>query len=70
MYEKPLEEKLDELIGIVRILDTKINFLQEDIQEIKDFQLEQVKLGIETLISQMVAKAQEAEAKNWKVERL
>ena len=70
MYEKPLEEKLDELIGMVRVLDTKINFLQEDIQEIKDFQLEQVKLGLETLITQSVVKAQEAEAKNWKVERL
>ena len=54
MYEKPLEEKLDELIGMIRILDTKINFLQEDIQEIKDFQLEQVKLGLEALIKQSV----------------
>jgi hypothetical protein len=70
MYEKPLEEKLDELIGMIRVLDTKINFLQEDIQEIKDFQLEQVKLGLETLITQSVAKSQESEAKNWKVERL
>ena len=36
MYEKPLEEKLDELIGLVRAIDTKIMFLEQDLAELKE----------------------------------
>lgn len=35
MYEKPLEEKLDELISLLKAVDTKILFLQQDVEELK-----------------------------------
>ena len=36
MYENPIEEKLDELISLIRVLDTKLKFLQEDIDQLKE----------------------------------
>jgi prefoldin subunit 5 len=72
MYEKPLEEKLDELISLVRALDTKINFLQEDITEIKTAieDLPMIKACVEQLAYEQLQNIQQKEAKRWKVERL
>ena len=36
MHEKQLEEKLDELISLVKSMDTKILFIQQDIEELKE----------------------------------
>lgn len=35
MYEKETDSKLDELISLVKAMDTKLRFVMEDIEEIK-----------------------------------
>lgn len=59
-----LDDKLDELISLVRVLDTKINFIEEDISNIKE-DIMQMKLSMEMLEEQSVT-----ENSNWKVEKL
>ena len=61
-----MSEKLDELISLVRALDTKINFLMEDIELIKE-DLIQVKFLTEHPEEKELTK-EEAE-KRWKVEQ-
>ena len=65
MYENPIEEKLDELISLIRVLDTKIKFLQDDIDQLKE-DMTQVKFLAE---NPPEAEMSEEEAKKrWKVE--
>jgi hypothetical protein len=61
-----MSKKLDELISLVRALDTKINFLMEDIELIKE-DLIQVKFLTEHPEEKELTK-EEAE-KRWKVEQ-
>ena len=35
MYEKETDAKVDELISLVKAMDTKIKFVMEDLEEIK-----------------------------------
>ena len=65
MYEDPLEEKIDELMSLIRMLDTKIKFLQDDIDQIKE-DIIQIKFLVEEPPAREATK-QEAE-KKWKVE--
>ena len=66
MYENPLEEKIDELMSLVRVLDTKMKFLQDDIDQIKE-DIIQIKFLVEEPPEPEITK-EEAE-KKWKVER-
>ena len=69
MYEKPLEEKLDEIISMIRVLDTKIIFLQEDINTIRDDELQKVRVCVEQLARKDLDDVAREEAAKFKVER-
>ena len=67
MYEDPLEEKINELISLIRVLDTKIGFLSDDVEQIKE-DLIQIKFLVEEpAAAEAVANTKEDE-KRWKVE--
>ena len=70
MYEKPIEEKLDEILSLLRVLDTKIKFIDDDVQEIKNTELAHIKACVEQLAANDLQKIQSESAKNWKVERM
>ena len=70
MYEDTVIEKLDELISLVRVLDTKVYFIQQDIENLKQDQLEKIKRCVEQLALKQLDDIQEQEAKRWTVERL
>jgi hypothetical protein len=53
MHEKQLEEKLDELISLVKSMDTKILFIQQDIEELK----EQAQVTSDMVVTLMTAPA-------------
>jgi hypothetical protein len=65
MYEKPTDELIQELASLVRALDTKLNFLLEDVERIKEDVI-QVKFLVENPVEAEPSK-EEAE-KRWKVE--
>jgi hypothetical protein len=65
-----LEEKIDELLSMIRVLDTKINFLQEDINIIKDDQLDKLRLCVEQLAREDLNSVAEKAKAQLKVERL
>lgn len=65
MYENPIEEKLDELISLIRVLDTKIKFLQDDIDQLKE-DMTQVKFLAEN--PPETEMSEEEAKKRWKVE--
>ena len=66
MYEKPTDDLIEELTSLVRALDTKLNFLLEDIENIKE-DIIQLKVLVENPPEPEISKA-EAQ-KRWKVER-
>lgn len=70
MYEKPLEEKLDELMSMIRVLDTRIQFVQQDIEDLKQDDLYKIRCCVEQLAQKQLDSIQEQEAKRWTVERL
>lgn len=70
MYEDPILEKLDELMSLIRILDTKIQFIQQDIEDLKHDELEKIKRCVEQLALKQISEIEEQEAKRWTVERL
>ena len=70
MYEKPLEEKLDELMSMIRVLDTRIQFVQQDIEDLKQEELVKIRCCVEQLAQKQLDEIQEQEAKRWTVERL
>lgn len=70
MYEKPLEEKLDELMSMIRVLDTRIQFVQQDIEDLKQEELMKIRCCVEQLAQKQLDEIQEQEAKRWTVERL
>lgn len=70
MYEKPIEEKLDELMSLVKILDTKLNFLQQDIEDIKNDDLDKMRKCLEQLSQKQLKEIENQSSKNWVVERL
>ena len=43
MYEDPVLEKLEEILSLIRVLDTKMLFVQQDIEDLKNDQLEKIK---------------------------
>jgi hypothetical protein len=64
------DEQFQELMSELRALAMKIRFIEEDIQEIKDLKLEQIKACVEQLATEHLQRVQDNAAKNWKVERL
>ena len=64
------EEQFNALMSEIKILSTKINFLQDDIQELKDNELFYIKQCVEQTAERHLQQVQEQSAKNWKVERL
>jgi hypothetical protein len=64
------DEQFQELMSEIRALAMKIRFIEEDIQEIKDSKLEQIKACVEQLATEQLNRVQDSAAKNWKVERM
>lgn len=69
MPEQSIEEKLDELISMVRVLDTKIGFLESDIQDLKNQELMYIKECVEQMASGHLREVERKEAAKWKVEK-
>jgi hypothetical protein len=63
--ENQIEEKLDELLSLVRVLDTKLRFLQDDIDQLKE-DMTQVKFLAENPPAPEMS--EEEARKRWKVE--
>ncbi len=70
MYEDPILEKLDELSSLVRVLDTKINFLQQDLEDLKQNEITMMIKCLEQLAQQQLQNIEKESAKNWVVERM
>lgn len=70
MYEDPILEKLDELMSLIRVLDTKINFLQQDIEDLKQTEIQMMIKCLEQLSQQQLQEIEKESSKNWVVERL
>jgi hypothetical protein len=64
------DEQFQELMSEIRALAMKVRFIEEDIQEIKDLKLEQIKACVEQLATEQLNRVQDSAAKNWKVERM
>jgi hypothetical protein len=64
------DEQFQELMSEIRALAMKIRFIEEDIQEIKDSKLEQIKACVEQLATEQLNRVQDSAAKHWKVERM
>lgn len=61
-----LEEKIDELTSLVRVLATKIDWLEQDIAEVKALVGDLGTLQFEAFQK----KTEQENASNWKMERL
>lgn len=70
MHEDTVLEKLEELISLVRVLDTKIQFVMQDIDDLKQDELFKIKSCLEQLAQKQLVEVQQQEAKRWTVERL
>ena len=64
------DEQYNTLISEIRILHTKISFIESDITEIRDEHLHYVLEGLKTIVASNLEKVQEQEAKSYKVERM
>jgi hypothetical protein len=64
------DEQFQELMSEIRALAMKVRFIEEDLQEIKDLKLEQIKACVEQLATEQLNRVQDSAAKNWKVERM
>ena len=69
MPEKSIEEKLDELISMVRVLETKIGFLESDLQGLKNEELFYIKECVEQMATGHLREVERKEASKWKVEK-
>lgn len=65
-----IDEKLDTILAEVRVLQTKVQFLESDIAELKDTQIEYILQGLGTLIAARLEEIQKQEASTYKVERM
>jgi low affinity Fe/Cu permease len=65
-----IEEKLDEILSLIKILDTRIQFVQSDIDELKTGELYKIRNCVEQLAQKQLEAVQTQEEKNWVVERL
>ena len=67
-----MDNKLDEIMSMLRVLDTKLKFLQEDMDEVKPAveNLPMIKACVEQLAHEQLQNIQQQEANKWKVERL
>ena len=70
MYKEPIEEKLDEILSLLRVLDMKIKFVEDDIRDLKTGEIAEIKACVEQLALQQLEKVQTESAKTWKVERM
>jgi hypothetical protein len=70
MYEDPVLEKLEEILSLIRVLDTKILFVQQDIEDLKNDQLEKIKCCVEQLAQKQLDSVQDQSSSKWVVERL
>lgn len=70
MYEHSIIEKLEELASLIRVLDTRIQFVQQDIEELKQGELTAIKLCVEQLAQKQLEEVHDNTAKRWTVERL
>lgn len=64
------DEQFQELMSELRALAMKVRFIEEDLQEIKDIKLEQIKACVEQLATEQLNRVQDNAAKTWKVERM
>jgi hypothetical protein len=70
MYEHSIMEKLEELASLIRVLDTRIQFVQQDIEDLKQGELTAIKLCVEQLAQKQLEEVHDNTAKRWTVERL
>jgi archaellum component FlaC len=71
MYEdSTILEKLEELASLIRILDTRIQFVQQDLEDLKQGELTAIKLCVEQLAQKQLNEIHDNAAKQWTVERL
>ena len=70
MYEDSVMEKLEELASLIRVLDTRIQFVQQDIEDLKQGELTAIKLCVEQLAQKQLEEVHDNTAKRWTVERL
>jgi hypothetical protein len=66
----PVEEKLNEILSFLRVLDMKLKFVEDDIRDLKTQELAEIKACVEVLAEGKLQNIQQEAAKNWKVERL
>jgi len=64
------DDQFNTLLSELRIIQTKIGFLEADIAEIRDEHLHYVLEGLKTVVAANLDKVQEQEAKSYKVERM
>ena len=64
------DEQFNEIIGELRTIHAKINFLESDINELRDVYIENILAGLKTIVSASLQSVQAQEAKSYKVERL
>jgi hypothetical protein len=64
------DDQFNTLLSELRIIQTKIGFIESDIAEIRDEHLHYVLEGLKTVVASSLDKVQEQEAKSYKVERM
>jgi len=64
------DDQFNTLLSELRIIQTKIGFIESDIAEIRDEHLHYVLEGLKTVVASSLEKVQEQEAKSYKVERM
>jgi hypothetical protein len=64
------EEKLDEILSQLRVLDMKLKFIEDDLSDLKSQEIAEIKACVEQLAVGQLDKIQAEAAKNWKVERM
>jgi hypothetical protein len=72
MNDRPLEEKIDELLSIVKAMDIKLNWIQDDLAGLKQDveNLPKIQACVEQLAATDLMRVQEREKAKYKVERL
>ena len=70
MYKEPVEEKLDEILSLLRVLDMKLKFVEDDLRDLKTGEIAEIKACVEQLALQQLEKVKTEAAKTWKVEKL
>jgi prefoldin subunit 5 len=64
------EEQYQNILSEIRVLYSKIQFIESDIAEIRDTHLDQIRQCVETVAKAQLENVQTTAAKSWKVERM